>query len=63
MQVADIGDVWVNLYNLPDACRSIKESFLRIIRNNCIPLVAGTCWHFSISLSKCFMYVYIQGGP
>ncbi|XP_076825486.1 agmatinase, mitochondrial-like [Clavelina lepadiformis] len=41
LQVADVGDVWVNLYNLPDTCRSIKENFSKIISNGCIPIAAG----------------------
>nr|XP_002122881.1 agmatinase, mitochondrial [Ciona intestinalis] len=41
LMVADVGDVWVNLYNLPDACRSIKEGFAKIVANGCIPLAAG----------------------
>ena len=39
--MADIGDVSVNLYNLVDCCRIIKESYLKIMENSCIPLTAG----------------------
>ncbi|KAG0720300.1 Agmatinase, mitochondrial [Chionoecetes opilio] len=39
--VADIGDVWFNLYNLPEACRNIREQYQAIINNNCIPLTMG----------------------
>uniref|UniRef100_H2ZD45 Agmatinase, mitochondrial n=1 Tax=Ciona savignyi TaxID=51511 RepID=H2ZD45_CIOSA len=41
LMVADVGDVWVNLYNLPDTCRSIKENFAKIIKNGCVPIAAG----------------------
>uniref|UniRef100_H2YD34 Agmatinase n=1 Tax=Ciona savignyi TaxID=51511 RepID=H2YD34_CIOSA len=41
LMVADVGDVWVNLYNLPDICWSIRESFSKIIKNGCVPITAG----------------------
>ncbi|XP_045137025.1 guanidinobutyrase-like [Portunus trituberculatus] len=39
--VADIGDVFINLYNLPEACRNIREQYQNIISNKCIPLTMG----------------------
>nr|CAB3220615.1 agmatinase, mitochondrial-like [Phallusia mammillata] len=41
LMVADIGDVWVNPYNLPDSCQKIKEQFSEIIKDGCIPISAG----------------------
>ncbi|XP_076096746.1 guanidinobutyrase-like [Mytilus galloprovincialis] len=40
-QVADVGDVNINLYNLPKACEDIKKHFLKIINTGCIPLALG----------------------
>ncbi|KAJ6656761.1 hypothetical protein lerEdw1_003092 [Lerista edwardsae] len=39
--VADIGDVNVNLYNLKDSCRQIREGFQRIVAEGCTPLTLG----------------------
>ncbi|KAM9039131.1 agmatinase, mitochondrial [Sarcophilus harrisii] len=39
--VADIGDVNVNLYNLQDSCRLIREAYQKIAAANCIPLTLG----------------------
>ncbi|KAM7084047.1 guanidino acid hydrolase, mitochondrial [Ciconia maguari] len=41
LRVADIGDVNVNLYNLPDSCRLIRESHQRIVASGCVPLTLG----------------------
>ncbi|XP_036603146.1 agmatinase, mitochondrial [Trichosurus vulpecula] len=41
LSVADIGDVDVNLYNLPDSCRLIREAYQRIAEAGCIPLTLG----------------------
>ncbi|XP_063292214.1 agmatinase, mitochondrial-like [Pelobates fuscus] len=41
IMVADIGDVNVNLYNLPDSCRRIKEAYQKIMAAGCIPLTLG----------------------
>uniref|UniRef100_A0A8D0KRN5 Agmatinase n=1 Tax=Strix occidentalis caurina TaxID=311401 RepID=A0A8D0KRN5_STROC len=41
LRVADIGDVNVNLYNLPDSCRLIRESYQRIVASGCVPLTLG----------------------
>nr|KAG5694654.1 hypothetical protein BaRGS_003932 [Batillaria attramentaria] len=41
LQVADIGDVNLNIYNLPEAVRHIKAAFSKIIANGCIPLTMG----------------------
>jgi hypothetical protein len=40
-QVADVGDVNLNLYNLPKACEDIRKHFLKIIQTGCIPLALG----------------------
>ena len=41
MQVADIGDVKVNLYDLKNCCVMISEQYSQIIANGCIPLTLG----------------------
>lgn len=41
MQVADVGDVNLNLYNLPKACNDIKNHLAKLIKNGCIPLALG----------------------
>lgn len=38
---ADIGDVNVNLYNLKDSCRRIREAFQKIVASGCISLAIG----------------------
>ncbi|XP_042334144.1 agmatinase, mitochondrial [Sceloporus undulatus] len=41
LMVADIGDVNVNLYNLKDSCRQIREAFQTIVGGGCVPLTLG----------------------
>lgn len=41
LQVADIGDVGINLYDLKDSCRRIREAYQRIMAGGCIPLTLG----------------------
>ncbi|XP_062821979.1 guanidino acid hydrolase, mitochondrial isoform X2 [Anolis carolinensis] len=41
LRVADIGDVNVNLYNLADSCRRIREAFRRVVAGGCVPLALG----------------------
>ncbi|XP_070812124.1 LOW QUALITY PROTEIN: guanidino acid hydrolase, mitochondrial [Pituophis catenifer annectens] len=41
LQVADIGDVNINLYDLKDSCRRIREAFRGIVAGGCIPLTLG----------------------
>ncbi|KAF5897288.1 agmatinase, mitochondrial, partial [Clarias magur] len=41
MMVADIGDVNVNLYDLKDACRRIREAYRKVVRSGCVPLTLG----------------------
>lgn len=41
LRVADLGNVNVNLYNLPDSCRLIREAYQNIIAAGCIPLTLG----------------------
>lgn len=39
--VADIGDVNVNLYDLKDACKRIREAYRKVVATGCIPLTLG----------------------
>ncbi|XP_010214397.1 PREDICTED: agmatinase, mitochondrial [Tinamus guttatus] len=39
--VADVGDVNVNLYNLPDSCRRIRGHYAEIVASGCVPLTLG----------------------
>uniref|UniRef100_H3D4F6 Agmatinase (putative) n=1 Tax=Tetraodon nigroviridis TaxID=99883 RepID=H3D4F6_TETNG len=39
--VADIGDVNVNLYDLKDTCRRIREAYRSILSTGCVPLTLG----------------------
>nr|XP_060614702.1 guanidino acid hydrolase, mitochondrial [Anolis sagrei ordinatus] len=41
LRVADIGDISVNLYNLADSCKRIREAFRRIVAGGCVPLALG----------------------
>lgn len=41
LMVADIGDVNVNLYDLKDACRRIREAYRKVVATGCIPLTLG----------------------
>lgn len=41
MMVADIGDVNVNLYNLKDACKRIREAYRKVVATGCVPLTLG----------------------
>jgi len=41
MQVADIGDVAINTFNLTDSVRIIEEAYDEILKNDCIPLTLG----------------------
>ncbi|XP_078499124.1 guanidino acid hydrolase, mitochondrial [Lissotriton helveticus] len=41
LMVADIGDVNVNLYNLPDSCQRIRQKYKEIVDADCIPLTIG----------------------
>uniref|UniRef100_A0A452H473 Uncharacterized protein n=1 Tax=Gopherus agassizii TaxID=38772 RepID=A0A452H473_9SAUR len=54
LMVADIGDVNVNLYNLQDSCRQIREAYQKIVAAGCIPLTLG---------SVCACPVPIRHGP
>ncbi|XP_019732882.1 guanidino acid hydrolase, mitochondrial [Hippocampus comes] len=39
--VADIGDVNVNVYDLKDTCRRIRETYRKVLASGCIPLTMG----------------------
>nr|XP_054771766.1 guanidinobutyrase-like [Lytechinus pictus] len=41
LQVADIGDVTLNLYDLKKSCEMIREQYATIIANGCKPLTLG----------------------
>ncbi|KAF7660495.1 hypothetical protein LDENG_00281450 [Lucifuga dentata] len=41
LMVADIGDVNVNLFDLKDTCKRIREAYRKIVANGCIPLTIG----------------------
>jgi len=41
MQVADIGDVAVNTFNLPDSIQRIENAYQDILEHGCIPLTLG----------------------
>ena len=41
VQVADVGDVSMNIYNPPEAVMQIKAAFDRLVANGCIPLTMG----------------------
>ncbi|KAM4643878.1 guanidino acid hydrolase, mitochondrial [Discoglossus pictus] len=41
IMVADIGDVNVNLYDLKDSCRRIREAYQKIMAAGCVPLTLG----------------------
>lgn len=41
LMVADIGDVNVNVYDLKDTCRRIREAYRKILAAGCIPLTMG----------------------
>ncbi|XP_047396013.1 agmatinase, mitochondrial isoform X1 [Sciurus carolinensis] len=41
LTVADLGDVNVNLYNLQDSCRLIREAYQKIVASGCVPLTLG----------------------
>nr|XP_046200317.1 agmatinase, mitochondrial-like [Oncorhynchus gorbuscha] len=41
LMVADIGDVNVNVYDLKDTCRRIREAYRTILATGCIPLTMG----------------------
>ncbi|XP_048872395.1 agmatinase, mitochondrial [Brienomyrus brachyistius] len=39
--VADIGDVNVNMYDLKDTCKRIREAYKKIVATGCVPLTMG----------------------
>ncbi|XP_075418025.1 guanidino acid hydrolase, mitochondrial [Tenrec ecaudatus] len=41
LMVSDLGDVNVNLYNLQDSCRLIREAYQKIAAAGCVPLTLG----------------------
>lgn len=41
LQVADIGDVAINTFNLADSVRIIEEAYAEILATGCIPLTLG----------------------
>uniref|UniRef100_A0A8C6L5T7 Agmatinase (putative) n=1 Tax=Nothobranchius furzeri TaxID=105023 RepID=A0A8C6L5T7_NOTFU len=51
--VADIGDVNVNLFDLKDTCKRIREAYRKILATGCIPLTMG----------KCVTFAHVSHGP
>ncbi|XP_059188413.1 agmatinase, mitochondrial [Centropristis striata] len=41
VMVADIGDVNVNVYDLKDTCKRIREAYRKVLATGCIPLTMG----------------------
>ncbi|XP_071521971.1 guanidinobutyrase-like isoform X1 [Panulirus ornatus] len=41
LNIADVGDISFNTYNLPEACQHIREGYAELIANSCIPLTMG----------------------
>lgn len=41
LMVADIGDVNVNVYDLKDTCKRIRETYRKVLATGCIPLTMG----------------------
>ncbi|XP_028849222.1 agmatinase, mitochondrial-like [Denticeps clupeoides] len=41
LMVADIGDVNVNLYDLKDTCKRIRQAFRSVVATGCVPLTMG----------------------
>lgn len=50
LMVADIGDVNVNVYDLKDTCKRIREAYRKVVATGCIPLTMGECdWRKMVS--------------
>lgn len=64
LMVADLGDVNVNLYNLQDSCRLIREAYQKIVAAGCIPLTLGNgiCKGEGSSLSSGSIYHELEYG-
>ncbi|XP_063614227.1 guanidinobutyrase-like [Penaeus indicus] len=41
LNVADVGDVPMNIYNLPEACKHIRSHYSELVKDGCIPLTMG----------------------
>ncbi|XP_068215078.1 agmatinase, mitochondrial-like [Palaemon carinicauda] len=41
LNVADVGDVWLKLFDLPEACKNIRDQYRTLIKDGCIPLTMG----------------------
>ncbi|KAK7080426.1 hypothetical protein SK128_021776 [Halocaridina rubra] len=39
--VADVGDIGFNTFNLPEACQSIRNAYVKLIGEGCVPLSLG----------------------
>ncbi len=71
IRVADIGDINVNLFDLKDTCKKIREAYREIVATGCIPLTLGEktfsiCINTWIRLSLlliCYLHLsWIPGG-
>lgn len=58
--VADIGDVNVNLYDLQDTCRRIRDAYRKILAAGCTPLTMGESWWPPPVLQQRFYSLYHQ---
>ncbi|KAK8742935.1 hypothetical protein OTU49_017400 [Cherax quadricarinatus] len=41
LNVADVGDVFINIFNLPEACNNIRDRYMELLSTGCIPLTMG----------------------
>ena len=41
IQVADVGDIYFNMFDVKQACADIKSAFSKLIGEGCRPLAAG----------------------
>lgn len=50
LMVADIGDVNVNMYDLKDTCKRIREAYKKIVATGCVPLTIGEMYSILCSV-------------
>jgi arginase family enzyme len=41
LMVADVGDIYMTMYNLPQACEDIRDAFRKLIGTGCKTLAMG----------------------
>lgn len=58
IMVADIGDVNVNVFDLKDTCKRIRETYRKVVATGCIPLTMGesdsACFHLAGRQTKLY---------